>query len=95
MRLYYNVKEEHSNSQIIILLGGENMIASRKQAIDFIKTVPDDRLDKILIMLNKVYESSKSFSTTRTRRKLGGMEGKICIADDFKAPLDCFEDYMP
>jgi addiction module RelB/DinJ family antitoxin len=28
-------------------------------------------------------------------KKLGGMEGKICTADDFNAPLDCFEEYTP
>jgi hypothetical protein len=28
------------------------------------------------------------------QRKLGGLEGKVWIADDFCAPMEEFEDYM-
>jgi len=29
------------------------------------------------------------------RKKLGGMEGKVHMSDDFNEPLECFEEYRP
>ncbi len=35
-----------------------------------------------------------SIKTQKKKRKLGGAEGKIKIADDFNGPLDDFKEYI-
>ena len=40
-------------------------------------------------------EQSKKKQTSRlTKRKAGGLKGKVWIAPDFKAPLEDFKEYM-
>jgi hypothetical protein len=74
------------------------MLQSREQAIEFIKGVPDDRLHYVMMLLNYIrggFVPDKPAVPVSGNKKLGGMEGKIWMADDFNAPLDCFEEYMP
>ena len=46
------------------------------------------------IPFNAVVEPSRPALALR-RKKLGGMEGKIRMSDNFSDPLECFEEYSP
>ena len=79
-------------------LGAMKMTYTRDQVLEFIKTVPDNRLAYVMALLKNVNSedmSAELLEKTKKRKKLGGMEGKIWMADDFNEPLECFEEYMP
>ena len=74
------------------------MTYTRDQVLEFIKTVPDNRLAYVMALLKNVKSedmSAELLEKTKKRKKLGGMEGKIWMADDFNELPDCFEEYMP
>ena len=74
------------------------MSATREYAINLIKELPDDRLSHVIALLGQFcdFEGMRQDAPPLTKgRKLGGMEGKIWMSDDFNEPLECFEEYMP
>jgi hypothetical protein len=42
----------------------------------------------------KITQTSETVKTPTQPRKLGGLEGKVWMSDDFNAPLEEFEEYM-
>jgi hypothetical protein len=42
----------------------------------------------------KLTEANESLQPADTSRKLGGLEGKVWMSDDFNEPMEEFGDYM-
>ncbi|WP_295794496.1 DUF2281 domain-containing protein [Mucilaginibacter sp.] len=51
------------------------------------ETPPADKTPVMVTFLNEVTPEPK-------KRKLGGLEGKVNLPDDFNEPLDDLKDYM-
>ena len=47
----------------------------------------------VIAKRNKPIAKLVPIKSLKVKRKLGGAEGKIIIADDFDAPLEDFEEY--
>ena len=47
------------------------------------------------IPFHAVVEPGRPVKAVARSKKLGGMEGKIWMSDDFNQPLECFEEYRP
>ncbi|GHU69623.1 hypothetical protein FACS1894184_13930 [Clostridia bacterium] len=72
----------------------------KEKAQALLSTLGLDMTTAINIFLNQlVIRNAIPFlvgmpSTSPKSRQLGGMEGKIWVADDFDAPLEDFKEYM-
>jgi len=69
--------------QYLISITEDADIALANSIIAILKSLPFFRLTE-----------TNEFVATSMQRKLGGLEGKVWMSDDFCAPMEEFEEYM-
>ncbi len=55
-----------------------------------LESPPTIKKSKVIITFINDFE----YTTKSTKRRLGGLEGKITVPDNFNEPLDDLKDYM-
>jgi hypothetical protein len=69
-------------------------MSTREYIATQLDTMPENILEKIAEFIKNQQFSTVSSTSTTSKRKLGGMEGKIWMADDFNEPMEEFAEYM-
>lgn len=73
-------------------------ILSEKYIIEYYKLMPNElkiaASSYFQFLVNNFKQENKNTDSNKTKRELGGLEGKIVVPEDFNEPLEDFEYYM-